>query len=168
MFLLGTLDSRIRTRRGTSTIGCSLPSLLRRGPDRNGALCQLPSHMAHTYAKWIYHSPSSSAMKSRAHTRRLLHCPANRTGGTLIATESRSMQCVRVMFAVLVCLLLAQTAGGADKKSQAQATDTKQEVIKFEKAWWEAFKTRDEAALERILADEFLGFDNDAGDPKKK
>jgi ketosteroid isomerase-like protein len=78
------------------------------------------------------------------------------------------MQCVRVMFAVLVCLLLAQTAGGADKKSQAQATDTKQEVIKFEKAWWEAFKTRDEAALERILADEFLGFDNDAGDPKKK
>jgi ketosteroid isomerase-like protein len=78
------------------------------------------------------------------------------------------MQSVRVMFAVLVCLLLAQTAGAADKKSQAQSTDTKQEVIKFEKTWWEAFKTRDKAALERILADEFLGFDNDAGDPKTK
>jgi ketosteroid isomerase-like protein len=78
------------------------------------------------------------------------------------------MQSLRVMLALLVCLLLVQPAVAASRKPQAQATDTKQEVIKFEKAWWEAFKTRDKAALERILADEFLGFDNDAGDPQTK
>jgi len=41
-------------------------------------------------------------------------------------------------------------------------------LIKFEKEWWEAFKARDKAALERILADEFLGFDFGAGNPKTK
>lgn len=81
---------------------------------------------------------------------------------------NRSMKSARAIVSLLVCLLLGQAAGAADSKSPAQATDPKQEVITFEKAWWEAFKVRDKAALERILADEFLGFDNDAGNPETK
>jgi ketosteroid isomerase-like protein len=81
---------------------------------------------------------------------------------------NRSMKSARAMFPLLVCLLLVQAAGAADRKPQAQATDLKQELIKFEKEWWEAFKVRDKAALERILADEFLGFDFDADNPKTK
>lgn len=81
---------------------------------------------------------------------------------------NRIMKSARAMVPLFVCLLLVQTAGTAGKTTQAQATDTKQEVIKFEKGWWEAFKMRDKAALERILADEFLGFDNDAGEPRTK
>jgi ketosteroid isomerase-like protein len=81
---------------------------------------------------------------------------------------NRSMKSARAMVPLLVCLLLVQATGAACRKPQAQATDPKQGVIKFEKEWWEAFKTRDRAALERILADEFLGFDNDAGEPRTK
>jgi hypothetical protein len=44
-----------------------------------------------------------------------------------------------------VCLLLVQVTGAAGREPQAHVTDTKQEVIQFEKAWWEAFKTRDTA-----------------------
>ena len=79
---------------------------------------------------------------------------------------NRFMKSARAMGPLLVCLLLVQATGAAGRKPQAQMTDTKQEVIKFEKEWWEAFKMRDKAALERILADEFLGFDNDAGEPR--
>jgi hypothetical protein len=78
------------------------------------------------------------------------------------------MKSARAMVPFLVCLLLVQTAGAASRTPQARATDTKQEVIKFEKGWWEAFKMRDKAALERILADEFLGFDTDSGIPETK
>jgi hypothetical protein len=78
------------------------------------------------------------------------------------------MQSVRVMIPILVCLLLVQAAGSAGRKSQAGTIDSKQELITLEKEWWEAFKTRDKAALERILADEFLGFDSDAAVPQTK
>jgi len=81
---------------------------------------------------------------------------------------NRSMKSARAMVPLLMCLLLVQAAEAASGKPQAQATDLKQEVIKFEKEWWEAFKVRDKAALERILADEFLGFDNAAGEPRTK
>ena len=81
---------------------------------------------------------------------------------------NRFMKSARAMGPLLVCLLLVQATGAAGRKPQAQMTDTKQEVIKFEKEWWEAFKMRDKAALERILADEFLGFDTDTGNPETK
>ena len=80
----------------------------------------------------------------------------------------RFRKCAHAMALLFVCLLLVQTAGAAGREPQARATDTKQEVIKFEKAWWEAFKVRDKAALERILADEFLGYDTDADKPETK
>jgi hypothetical protein len=73
------------------------------------------------------------------------------------------MKSARAVVPLLVCLLLAQATEAAGRKPQARVTDTKQEVIKFERGWWEAFKMRDKAALERMLADEFHGFDNDAG-----
>lgn len=58
--------------------------------------------------------------------------------------------------------------GAPGRRTQPQVTDSKQELISLEKKWWEAFKTRDKAALERILADEFLGFDNSAANPQTK
>jgi Domain of unknown function (DUF4440) len=61
-----------------------------------------------------------------------------------------------------------QAGGSAGGKSQAQANDSKQELIDLEKKWWEAFKAPDRAALERILADEFVGYDNAAGKPETK
>jgi hypothetical protein len=81
---------------------------------------------------------------------------------------NKSMTSTRTIAPLLVCLLLVQAAGAADRKVQAQATDPKRELITLEKEWWEAFKARDKAALERILADEFLGFDFGAGNPKTK
>jgi ketosteroid isomerase-like protein len=78
------------------------------------------------------------------------------------------MQSLRVMIPLLVCLLLGHTAGFAGRKSQAGTIDSKQELMSLEKEWWEAFKTRDKATLERILADEFLGFDNAAANPQTK
>jgi len=81
---------------------------------------------------------------------------------------NRYMQSVRVMIPLLVCLLLVQAAGAAGRKSQVRTVDSKQELINLEKEWWEAFKTRDKAVLERILADEFLGFDNAAANPETK
>jgi ketosteroid isomerase-like protein len=78
------------------------------------------------------------------------------------------MKSARAVVPLLVCLLLAQATEAAGRKPQARVTDTKQEVIKFERGWWEAFKMRDKAALERMLADEFHGFDNDAGEPRTK
>ena len=72
------------------------------------------------------------------------------------------------MVPLVVYLLLVQTAGAVHTQPQAPAIDAKQEVMTFEKQWWEAFKTRDKATLERILADEFLGFDNAAGNPQTK
>jgi ketosteroid isomerase-like protein len=78
------------------------------------------------------------------------------------------MKCARVMLPLLVYLLLVQASGAAGSTPPAQATSLKQELIRFEKAWWEAFKGRDKAALERILADEFLGFDFGTDNPKTK
>ena len=69
---------------------------------------------------------------------------------------------------LVVCLLFAQATGASGRKPQARVPDTKQEVMNFERGWWEAYAKRDRAALERILADEFLGFDTDTGDPETK
>jgi hypothetical protein len=81
---------------------------------------------------------------------------------------NRSMNSVGAIVPLLMCLLLAPAAGAADRTPQAQATELKQELIGFEKVWWEAFKTRDKDALERILADEFVGFDDDTENPTTK
>ena len=81
---------------------------------------------------------------------------------------TQSLKSAGVMIPLIVHLLFVQTAGAADAQRPALATDAKQEVITLEKQWWEAFKTRDRATLERILADEFLGFDNAAGNPQTK
>jgi ketosteroid isomerase-like protein len=62
----------------------------------------------------------------------------------------------------------AQAGGAAGTKSPPQTIDSKQELIALEKKWWEAFKAPDRAALERILADEFVGYDNPAGKPETK
>ncbi len=62
----------------------------------------------------------------------------------------------------------ARGSGPAATRPEAQPTGVEQDLIKLEKQWWEACKTRDKAALERILADEYLGIDNDAVEPQNK
>jgi Domain of unknown function (DUF4440) len=82
---------------------------------------------------------------------------------------NKSLKCACVIAPVLLCLLLVQAAGAAGSgRLQAQATDAKQELMNFEKGWWEAFAKRDKVALERILADDFLGFDFGTDHPKTK
>jgi hypothetical protein len=81
---------------------------------------------------------------------------------------NRFVRSVRVIIRFLVCLLLVQAAVVAGNKSKARTIDSKQDLINLEKEWWEAFKTRDKAVLERILADEFRSFNNAAANPETK
>jgi ketosteroid isomerase-like protein len=70
------------------------------------------------------------------------------------------------VIALVLCLLLVQTAGAAG--SDRLATDAKRELMNFEKGWWEAFANRDKVALEHMLAEDFLGFDFGTDHPKTK
>jgi hypothetical protein len=79
-----------------------------------------------------------------------------------------SMRSVRRIISFLVFLLLVQATLIAGDKSKARTIDSKQDLINLENEWWTAFKTRDKAVLERILADEFRSFNNAAANPETK
>ena len=67
-----------------------------------------------------------------------------------------------IVVSLLVCPMFVHAAGAATEKPSVESTASEEELAKLEKDWWEAIKNRDKAALEVILADEFIGVDDGA------
>ena len=91
-------------------------------------------------------------------------------------TRSRAVHTVIRLLVLVVCSTggLVYAAGAtpatapAGTTSQAQPTSSEQVLINLERDWWAAYKNRDRAALENILADEYFGIDNAAAAPTFK
>ncbi len=64
--------------------------------------------------------------------------------------------------------MYAEPAPASAAVASAQSQTSEQDLIQLEKRWWEAFKNRDKAALEAILADEYFGLDYGADKPTGK
>ena len=65
----------------------------------------------------------------------------------------------KILFCTLALLLVSSVASQTPKRTTYQQKSTEQYILESEAQWAESVATGDTAAIERILADDFVGID---------